>query len=114
MLKKYVLLPLMLFVYISIIKIFFVPGSYFYGTLPMGNISGGTAQTVGLGNVVTIYVERPYFFGLYRLPVQIGALKLGHIHSYFLWFLFFLFVIFALYDINKIGGENHELETTRY
>jgi len=113
MLKKYILLPVMLFVYISIIKIFFVPGAYFYGTVPMGTSIGRT-QIVGLGNVVTIYVERPYFFGLYRLPVQIGALKLEHIHSYFLWFLFFLFVIFALYDINKIGGENYELETTRY
>jgi hypothetical protein len=87
--KKFLAIPVLIFVYIFLIDI--LSQADFSGLSGTNISGGGPGETVGFGQSVSVYVTRPYLFGLIRLPVYSEGLGyMGDYHDAFFMFIFVL------------------------
>jgi hypothetical protein len=96
--KKFLIIPILIFVYIFSIDILsqmsFVAPSTINKTL-----IGGEA-VVGISQIVEVSVRRPYIFGLIYLPVFIEGLgDIGAFNDAFFALIFILVAAFILMEI---------------
>ena len=107
--KKFVLIPVLFFVYIFFVVDFLA--SFNFTTITQGfSTSGGYVQTIGVGEGIGVSVMRPYFFGLITLPVYASSLgNIAGYHETFFWFLGLLTTMFVLVEWrntkNKVVGD---------
>ena len=96
--KKFLLIPILLFLYVFFIVDFLVNYNPAIITqTPTTMPSGG--QEIGIGEAITVEVTRPYFFGLFRLPVYTNSIGyIGHYHQAFFYFIGILVVIFVIME----------------
>lgn len=95
--KKFLLIPILLFIYIFFIVdmlVSFNPTVY----SPVTGVAGG-GQPIGVGESVSILVTRPYFFKLIRLPVYTNYVGyIGDYHKMFFYFVGALTVVFVIFE----------------
>ena len=103
--KKFLLIPVLIAAYVLFIG--FISQVTVNSGQASQSMSGGTAQTIGVGDAVTVSVTRPYLFGLIRLPVYTSAFgNIGIMHDVFFYFILALTVIFIIQEFkyNKRRG----------
>lgn len=97
--KKFLIIPILIFLYLYFVVDFLVnfqPDVY----LKPPPLYGGV-QTIGVGTAVSVFVTRPYLFGLIRLPVYTNAGYIGDIHDAFFIFIGILTTIFITIELIK-------------
>ena len=98
--KKFIIIPILIFIYIFFIVDLLVGyrPSVYSKNPPL--LPGG--QTIGVGTAVSVFVTRPYLFGLFRLPVYTDGIGyIGDIHEAFFYFIGILTVIFIVIELIK-------------
>jgi hypothetical protein len=95
--KKFLIIPVLIIAYVFFIN--FISQM----ALPAGptgqSMGGGTVQTIGVGETISVSVTRPYFFGMVRLPVYSAAFgEIGWMHDIFTYFIIALTVIFIIQE----------------
>jgi len=100
--KKFLLLPLLVFIYVFFIVdllVNFNPGALYTTLYTTTTVPQGGGQPVGVGESVSVVVERPYFFGLIRLPVYTNYIGyIGDYHQAFFYFIVALTIIFIILE----------------
>jgi hypothetical protein len=96
--KKFLLIPILIVAYVLFVNYITKIG------LPAGpagqTMSGGTVQTIGIGDSIAVSVTRPYFFGMIRLPVYSAAFgDIGYMHDIFTYFIIVLTAIFIIQEV---------------
>jgi len=95
--KKFLLIPLLLFIYIFFIVDLLV--SFNPTTLTGAAPPTGGGQPVGVGTAVSITVRRPYFFKLIKLPVYTNYIGyIGNYHKAFFYFVGILTAVFVVLE----------------
>jgi hypothetical protein len=99
--KKFLLIPISIFVYIFLIEIFSMP-IFQEAFLGYGGSGGNGGEAVGMGTAVEVSVTRPYFFGLVRLPVYTQSLGyIGDYHDAFITFIVVLTITLLLLEFKN-------------
>lgn len=114
--KKFLIIPVLIIAYVLFINfISQMPASVSQASQSM---SGGTAQTLGMGDSVSISVSRSYFLGLVRLPVYSAIFgEIGIFHEIFSYFVMILTVIFIIQEVKynkKRRGEKMAKKTGNF
>jgi hypothetical protein len=98
--KKFLLIPILIFVYIFFIDVISQTG--LSGITPQSYITGGAGESIGIGQAITISVRRPYFFGLFYLPTYSEGLGyIGDWHDAFFSFIFILTIALIIIEIKN-------------
>ncbi|MFH0929133.1 MAG: hypothetical protein V1818_02125 [Candidatus Aenigmatarchaeota archaeon] len=114
--KKFLLIPVLIIAYVLFINfISQIPASVSQVSQSM---SGGTAQTLGMGDIVSVSVSRTYFFGTVRLPVYSALFgEIGIFHEIFSYFIMILTVIFIIQEVKynkKRRGEKMAKKSSNF
>jgi hypothetical protein len=99
--KKFLAIPISIFVYIFLIQVLSRPGfqETFFGYTGAGAYGG---EVVGMGTAVEVYVTRPYLFGLVKLPVYMpGIGYIGDYHDAFIMFVIVLTIALLLLEFKN-------------
>jgi hypothetical protein len=112
--KKFLLIPLLVFIYVFFVVDMlsnYVPVEMAIG----GGIDSSGAQTLSVGDAISVYVVRPYMFGMVQLPVYTNYLgDIGGIHSAFFTSMSALTVIFFGIEVwNALRGDSGRSEGTK-
>lgn len=102
--KKFIFIPVLIILYVLFVNEFVsLPIPSF---LPKNYTKNEGILEIPIGDTITVYVTRPYLFGLVRLPIQINDLKLGWMHDiFFNFFIPSIFLIFIFIEfVNSKGG----------
>jgi len=95
--KKFLLIPALVFIYLFFIVDFLV--SYNPAVLSQTTTTAPSplpGQQIGVGESISVTVTRPYFFGLFRLPVYTNHIGyIGGYHQAFFYLIIILTVVFA-------------------
>jgi hypothetical protein len=114
--KKFLLIPILIIAYVLFIN-FITQMNTSLGQSSQ-SMSGGTAQTLGMGDSVSVSVTRAYFFGTVRLPVYSALLgDIGPLHDIFSYFILILTVIFIIQEVKykkKRRGEKMAKKTSSF
>ena len=102
-LKKFLAIPALIILYIYAINYFVYVGfptlSFASPSAEGGTVGGGSVIVVSVGSGASVEVRRPYFFGLFTLPVFTGGVgDISMYHNVFFAFIAFLTVIFVLME----------------
>jgi len=99
--KKFLLIPILIFIYIFLIDVLSQMSFQPAPSTPQTTSSGG-ATVIGVGESVSVSVTRPYLFGLIRLPVYTNSLgNIGIYHDIFFSLIFVLTAVFILLEIKN-------------
>jgi len=102
--KKFFLIPILIFVYIFFIVDVLINYNPAISLQTTTTIPSAGGQQIGIGESISVTVTRPYFFGLFRLPVYTN--NIGYIGDYHQWFFYFigiLTVVFIIMEFKHIG-----------
>ena len=95
--KKFLIIPILVVAYVLFIN--FISQMSPAAAQAGQSMGGGTAQTIGVGDSISISVTRPYFFGMVRLPVYSAMFgEIGWMHDMFTYFIIALTVIFIIQE----------------
>lgn len=96
--KKFLLIPVLIFLYIFFIN-FLVESA----SIPSSEQAAGEGPMhVGVSTSVSVTVTRPYLFGLLELPVYTGNLgDISSLHNTFFIFIVILTIAFVILDWRK-------------
>ena len=98
--KKFLIIPILIFVYIFFIN--FLPQISFQSIGFLETPKSGIGEVVNIGQSIGVSVIRPYFFGLIYLPVYIEGLgDIGFYNDVFFSLIFILTAIFILIEIKN-------------
>ena len=96
--KKFLIIPVLIVAYVFFIN--FITQMSPVASQSGQTASGGTLQTIGMGDAISISVMRPYFFGMLMLPVYSAAFgDIGYMHDIFTYFIIVLTVIFIIQEV---------------
>lgn len=125
--KKFLLIPALVFIYVFFIVDMLVNYSPTSVAETTTTTPSGGGQPIGVSESVSVYVTRPYFFGLIRLPVYTNYIGyIGGYHEMFFYSMGALTVIFIVLeffvdivwgrDVGKSRIERVEtrMETTKW
>jgi hypothetical protein len=98
--KKFLLIPILIFVYIFFIDILLQTNFQSAGI--SGSPKGGVGEVLNIGQSIGVSVRRPYFFGLIYLPVYTESLgDIGLYHDAFFSFIFILTIALIIIEIKN-------------
>ena len=98
--KKFLLIPILIFVYIFFIDI--LSQTNFQSAGISGSPKGGVGEVLNIGQSIGVSVRRPYFFGLIYLPVYTESLGyIGLYHDAFFSFIFILTIALIIIEIKN-------------
>jgi hypothetical protein len=98
--KKFLIVPISIFVYIFLIQMLSQPG--FQEAFWINGSGGGGGEVVGMGTAIEVYVTRPYLFGLVRMPVYSpGIGYIGDYHDAFITFIVVLTIALLLLEFKN-------------
>ncbi|MBN2203095.1 MAG: hypothetical protein JW700_02845 [Candidatus Aenigmarchaeota archaeon] len=96
--KKFLLIPVLIILYVIFIN--FISQLTPSSAESEQSMSGGTAQTLGMGDSISVSVTRAYFFGFVRLPVYSAMFgDISIMHDMFSYFIAILTVIFIIQEV---------------
>lgn len=104
--KEFIIIPLLFIIYFYAVGFFTSPAfgslfSIFTQSFTQEQTSG-TAQAVGFGATASVVVTRPYFFGLYKLPVFISSTGDISIYHTIFFVIIVLITTFLIYRKVKL------------
>lgn len=95
---KYLLIPILFFLYLNFIDVIIAIAPAF-SEQSQGGGAGGI-EVIGVGFAATVFVTRPYFFGMIRLPVYAGDIgDISGMHTTFFAILGVMTVAFIVWDL---------------
>lgn len=103
--KEFIIIPLLFIIYFYAVGFFTSPTfsnlfSIFTQSFTEEQVSG--TQVVGVGVTASIVVTRPYFFGLYKLPVFMSSTGDISIYHSIFFVVVFLITTFLIYRKVKL------------
>jgi len=96
--KKFLIIPILIFVYIFFIDVL---SQSSFEILSTSKTSSGAEAAIGIGQSIEVSVIRPYFFGLIYLPVYIGGLDIGFYNDLFFTAIFILTAVLIIIEIKN-------------
>ena len=98
--KKFLIIPILIFVYIFLINS--LSNMSFQAPVISEGSKTGSGEVINIGQNIGVSVMRPYLFGLFYLPVYIEGLgNIGMMHDAFFTLLFILVIALIIIEIKN-------------